>query len=168
MKAILFLSQIADDAGRFGWFLWLVDHWQTFAAIATAAAGIAGVVWYVRKLEKANLFKTNKETIEGLEKLIATREKQVNDLQSDVQERDETISELTDELDELRENFDILETEYKSIVGIRIAELLAWAGNMENWRAADAEKESQIRILKGRIEIMEKREAENAAIHKTE
>lgn len=127
--------------------------WPVWAAIAAAAF----VLWKFRIFEKRGIHETNQANIESLEKLLATRDKELAQLNSAfallTKESETTCDELT------KEN-ETLKAEYKALAGLNISELLHWAGRFEFHLAEVAAKDSEIRILKTRIDIMERREGE--------
>lgn len=123
--------------------------WPVWVVIVGIFGAIAG--W--RIFEKTGIHKTNAARIEALSGLVETRDQELDD--------------VTAELRELREQFDVIESEYKALAGIKIAELIQFAGNYETHRADLETKESRIRILEARLHILELREIENLEIHKS-
>lgn len=131
------------------WMQKILDLWPVWSVIAAIVAGV--FAW--RSFEKAGIHKTNAANITALEGLIDTRDKE--------------IAELTAENSELTAAKDVLESEYKALAGVVLSDLLVWVADYTKHKAELLQKESEIRILKTRIEIMEDREAESAEIHKS-
>lgn len=124
--------------------------WPVWVAFV---AGL-GIVFAYRLYEKSGLRQTNEATIDGLEGLLDTRDKQ--------------IAEKDLELVSLHKEHETLKAEYKTIAGLVLADLVIWAGHYERHQAELAAKDSQLRIAHERILIMEKREAELLGIHKAQ
>ncbi len=129
--------------------------WPVWVAIAV---GVAAILKF-RVWEKAGISTTNQANIESLDKLLATRDKELAQANATIAEAESSCSELT------KEN-ETLKAEYKTIAGLVISELLHWAGRYEFHLAEVAAKDSEIRILRSRIDIMERREIENIEGHK--
>jgi hypothetical protein len=135
--------------------------WPVWAAIASAAF----ILWKFRIFEKRGIFATNQANIESLEKLLATRDRELTQAQAAAAaarvEAETAIAALSKE-------HETLAAEYKTLAGLAISELIHWAGRYEYHVAEMAAKDSQIRILENRITIMERREAESVEIHKSQ
>lgn len=123
--------------------------WPVWVVIVGVFAALAGF----RIFEKTGIHKTNTARIEALQGLLETRA--------------DELAEANSELDELRESFGVLESEYKAVAGIKITELIQFVANFDRHRAELETLESRNRILEARLEIMERREAENLEIHKS-
>lgn len=123
--------------------------WPVWIVVVGIFAAIAGY----RIFEKTGIHKTNTARIEALSGLVETR--------------DQELTDANDELADLRNQLDAIESEYKAVAGIKIAELIQFAGNYEQHRADLETKESRIRILEARLHILELREIENLEIHKS-
>jgi hypothetical protein len=139
------------------WLELLLQLWPIGALALAIFAAIAGL----RYFEKANINKTNAANIEALEKLVATRDREISD-------RDETIVEIDAKFLDKCKLYDTLEIEYKTLAGIMLSELLVWAGRYDSHVSSMNAKDQEIRVLTKRIEYMEMREAENDAVHKSQ
>jgi predicted RNase H-like nuclease (RuvC/YqgF family) len=142
------------ETARPEWLDHIIAIWPILAAIGGGVAAIAGLILGVRWYEKSGIKQTNQETITALNLLIAARDQEIDD-------RDETIEQLSAELATLQENHETLKSEYQSVAGIVIAELLEFVANMENYYSKLDGKDSEIRILKRRIDNLENAQANN-------
>lgn len=124
--------------------------WPVWTVIVLGLAALYGYRLY----EKTGLRHTNEATIDGLEGLLETRDRQLAAKQAECES-------VTRELETLK-------AEYKTIAGLVLADLVIWAGRYEFHLAELAATQSQLRIANERIAIMEKREAESLEIHKSQ
>jgi predicted nuclease with TOPRIM domain len=146
------------------WYKPITDLWPVFAGLVViATGGLAGLAYW-RYSEKAAIHKTNAENIEALNRLLATRDKELEDA------RDE-IAALEAEKTELEENhkaeiaardaeYETLQTEYKTTAGIVLSDIMAFAVNYDKFmsdRAAAADAFDVERMqMSARIRVLEK------------
>lgn len=147
----------ASEAARPAWLDNVIYLWPLWVVIA---AGVALVYGY-RVYEKAGIYKTNAANIDALDKLLTTRTKELAEAEETIEDRDATI-------DDLQGQCEVLESEYKTLAGLVLSELLSWFAQYEKHRIEMAQKDSDLRIANARISFLEQREAEHSAIHRSE
>lgn len=146
------LSPYIDAAIKL-WPIWVV-----------IVVGVGALVRY-RAWEKSGISDTNRTNIDAMRSLLETRDTEIEDAE---QRLGVLRKESGDTIAKLEKDHGILESEYKTLAGLVISELIGWAARYDYHVAEMQSKDSQIRILETRIGIMEQREAENSAIHKSQ
>lgn len=142
-----------------------VTLWPVWIGIGAAVAAAIYAVLRFRVFEKSGIHETNQANIIALEALLETRNLELADAEKALGLANNSAR---TEFEKIERERDILQSEYKAIAGLVISELLHWAGRYEFHQAEVLTKDSEIRILKTRIELMEQREAEAAEIHKSQ
>lgn len=127
------------------WIKSILDLWP----IGVAVVGVIVIVIAWRYLEKAGIDKANEKAVNALKELVAARDQELAD-------RDEHIERLETDCTAKQAAFVALESEYKAIAGIVLAELMIWVGRYDEHRAALAAKDSEIRVLKMQLDAMER------------
>lgn len=138
-----------------------ITLWPVWVVVAV---GVGAIVKF-RYWEKAGISDTNEKNIEGLRKLLETRDTELEDA---ADRFNGLRQDATAKLSEMTNERDTLQVEYRALAGVVVSELIHWAGRYDEHQAELIAKDSEIRILNARLEIMIKREAENAEIHKSQ
>lgn len=152
------------------WYKPIQDLWPVFAgAVALIISAMGGLALW-RYSEKAAIHKTNAENIDALTKLLATREKELDEAREEIDglaaEKIELEENHRADLQEKAASYGVLESEYKTVAGIVLSDVMSFAAQYDKFmsdRAAadDAHKievlqyEAKIRILQRTVEQLQ-------------
>ena len=132
------------------WYKPVVDIWPALAGAVGLIVSALGVIAVWKYSERAAIHKTNAENIEALNKLLATRDKELEDAR-------EEIDTLCAEKIELEENhksemaaraveYDSLRIEYKTLSGIVLSDIMAFAVNYDKFMSDRAAAEDAFEV----------------------
>lgn len=134
---------------------WLFANWELIVTVSTAIAAVVLGGLYIRQREKAGINQTHVETIDALNALLETREKECAAGERESAHLRDAIVDLESERDELARSNDDLRSEYKVVSSIVLTDLLAFWGERESHKLELENLKSEIRVLKMRLDRFE-------------
>lgn len=161
---LLFQTPSPTPAEVAAWYKPITDLWPVFAGAVVLITGVLAGLAYWRYSEKAAIHKTNAENIDALTRLLATREKELDEAKEEIETLDAEKVEADEnhkaELEEKSAEYLLLQSEYKTVAGIVLSDVMAFAVQYDKFvadrTAADDAHQIEILQLRTKIRVLEK------------